>query len=107
MNKVEVTAVRIYLSEKDGRLENLLRRLRDWEKVRGVTVFRGISGFGESMEGHLPRLAGLTQNLSAVVEFFDAPDKIARIIEHLRASIKPGHIVQWTARADEPANEID
>jgi len=107
MNKVEVTAVRIYLSEKDGQLGNLLRRLRDWEKVRGVTVFRGISGFGESVEGHSPRLMGLTQNLSAVVEFFDAPDKIARIIEHLRASIKPGHIIQWTAQINEVANETD
>jgi PII-like signaling protein len=107
MNKVEVTAVRIYLSEKDGRLVNLLRRLRDWEKVRGVTVFRGISGFGESGEVHSARLVDITLNLPVVVEFFDAPDKIARIIEHLHASIKPGHIIQWTAQVNEIVNEID
>ena len=107
MNKAEVTAVRVYLSEKDGQLGNLLRRLYDWEKVRGVTVFRGISGFGESGEVHSAHQVGPTRNLSAVVEFFDAPDKIARIIEHLRASIKPGHIIQWTAQIDDAINEID
>ena len=42
MKTTQVTVVRIYLSEKEGQLESLLRRLHDWEKVRGVTVFRGI-----------------------------------------------------------------
>ncbi|MGD8811328.1 MAG: DUF190 domain-containing protein, partial [Thioalkalispiraceae bacterium] len=40
--------VRIYLNEGEGQLKGFLKRLHDWEKVRGVTVFRGISGFGDS-----------------------------------------------------------
>ena len=26
-------------------IDPLLKRLHDWEKVRGVTVFRGVTGF--------------------------------------------------------------
>ena len=39
MNMTEVTMVRIYLSEKNNQLDNLIKRLHDWEKVRGVSVF--------------------------------------------------------------------
>ena len=59
MKTTEVMVVRIYLSEKEGQLEILLRRLHDWEKVRGVTVFRGISGFGGSGEMHSATSVGL------------------------------------------------
>lgn len=101
MKTMEVMVVRIYLSEKEGQLESLLRRLHDWEKVRGVTVFRGISGFGESGEVHSTRLVDLSLNLPVVVEFFDVPDKVTRIIEHLHISIKPGHIIHWSAHVTE------
>lgn len=56
MNMTEVTMVRIYLSEKNGQLDNLVKRLHDWEKVRGVTVFRGISGYGEMVHCIRPHL---------------------------------------------------
>ncbi len=97
MNREEVTVVRIYLSEADAHLTSLLKRLHDWEKVRGVTVFRGISGFGSSGEIHPSNLMDLALNLPVVVEFFDKPEKAAAIIEHLRATFKPGHIIHWTA----------
>ena len=42
----DVTMVRIYLTETAKLLKKLLAKLHDEEKVRGVTVFRGISGFG-------------------------------------------------------------
>ena len=101
MNTTEVTVVRIYLSEQEAQLDTLLRRLHDWEKVRGVTVFRGISGFGGSGELHSARLMDLSLNLPVVVEFFDTPDKVAAILEHLNATIKPGHIVHWKATVNE------
>src|SRR3569623_1867650 len=84
MKPVEVTVVRIYFSEKDAQLDNLLRRLHDWEKVRGVTVFRGISGFGESGEIQAARLLDLSLSLPIGVEFFDEPSKVARIIDQLK-----------------------
>ena len=101
MKHEEITVVRIYLSEGEGQVNTLLKHLHDWEKVRGVTVFRGISGFGVSGEMHTTRLVDLTLNLPVVVEFFDTPDKAARIIEHLNTSIEPGHIVHWAAYTNE------
>ena len=100
MNKSEITMVRIYLSEGETQLNNLLKRLRDWEKLRGVTVFRGISGFGESGIIHGAKFVDLSIEMPIVIEFFDAPDKIDEILEHLNTFIKPGHIVTWRANVN-------
>ncbi|OGT20942.1 MAG: hypothetical protein A2V90_09340 [Gammaproteobacteria bacterium RBG_16_57_12] len=100
MKHEEITVVRIYLSEGEGQVNTLLKRLHDWEKVRGVTVFRGISGFGETGELHTGGLVDLSLNLPVVVEFFDTPDKIASIIEHFATVIKPGHMVWWKAQVN-------
>lgn len=97
MKMVEVTMVRIYLSEKESHLESLLQRLRDWEKLRGVTVFRGISGFGESGKLHTASFTDLSMDLPVVLEFFDEPGKIEKILEHLNNTIKPKHMVKWNA----------
>ena len=50
MKTLDVRCVRVYLTEHD-KYQRLLARLHDVEKVRGVTVFRGISGFGK--DGHI------------------------------------------------------
>ena len=94
----EVSVVRIYLTEGEAQLKSLIKRLRDWEKLRGVTVFRGISGFGESGVIHGADLIDLSLNLPMVVEFFDTPDKIDQIWEHLNQIVKPGHMVRWQAQ---------
>ena len=99
--KSEVTVVRVYLSEGRSQLESLLKRLHDWEKVRGVTVFRGIAGFGDGGEVHTARLIDLSLDLPLVVEFFDEPAKVEAIIEHLNTTIKPGHILSWSAFVNE------
>ena len=73
MNKLEVVFVRIYLTEGEGRLEELLQRLHDEEQVQGVTVFRGISGFGKSGKLHSSSLLDMSLDLPLVIEFFDVP----------------------------------
>ena len=98
MKMIEVTMVRIYLTEAEGVLAPLMRRLHDEERVRGVTVFRGISGFGQSGEIHSASLLDLSLNLPVVLEFFDEPAKIDSILAHLSPTIKPGHLVSWSAR---------
>lgn len=100
MNMQEVTVVRLYLSEGHAQLENLLKRLHDWEKLKGVTVFRGIAGFGDSGTLHTAKLVDLSLDLPVVVEFFDEPQKIEAILEHLNADIKPGHLVSWNAKVN-------
>lgn len=97
----EVTVVRIYLSEGHAQLDNLLKRLHDWEHVRGVTVFRGIAGYGDSGQIHTTKLVDLSLELPVVVEFFDTPDKVEAIVEHLGSEIKPGHMLSWRARVNE------
>jgi len=97
----EMTVVRVYLSEGHSQLKGLLKRLHDMEKVRGVTVFRGIAGFGDDGELHTARLMDLSLDLPLVVEFFDEPAKVEAIIEHLKTTIKPGHLMSWTAYINE------
>jgi len=97
MKQLNVTFVRIYLTEGEGRMEELLRRLHDDEKVHGVTVFRGISGFGKSGKMHSSSLLDMSLDLPLVVEFFDVPEKVINLLEHIRQDIEPGHIVSWPA----------
>jgi uncharacterized protein len=97
MNTLEVMFVRIYLTESEGILQNLLECLHDEKKVHGVTVFRGISGFGKSGKMHSSSLLDLSLDLPLVVEFFDTPQKVNEIIEHIGKKIPPGHIVSWPA----------
>ncbi|TPW11379.1 MAG: hypothetical protein FD130_1993 [Halothiobacillaceae bacterium] len=101
MKSIEVTIVRIYLSETNSNLDALLKRLHDWEKVKGVTVFRGISGFGDSGDLHTSRFVDLSLDLPLVVEFFDEPTKVAGILEHIAINIKPRHMVWWSAQVNE------
>ena len=89
--------VRIYLHEARAHMEELLQYLHDESKVRGVTVFRGITGFGTSGEIHSSRLIDMSLDLPVVIEFYDVPEKAEEIIEHLNKTIKPGHIVCWPA----------
>lgn len=98
MKTMDVTFVRVYLTEEKGKKTSLFERLHDEEKVRGVTVFRGISGFGKSGHVHSSSLLDMSLDLPVVIEFFDEPDKIARILEHLEPVIGPGHIVSWSAQ---------
>lgn len=97
MRQINVTMVRIYLTEAEGKLNALLKRLHDWEKVRGVTVFRGISGFGKHGKMHSSTLLDMSLDLPVIVEFFDEPDKVATMLDHLGEMVDPGHIVSWQA----------
>ena len=97
----EVTMVRIYLSETEKLLKTLLTKLHDEEKVRGVTVFRGVSGFGRSGVVHSSTLLDLSLDLPMLIEFFDEPEKVKRILAHLKTMLPPGHVASWSARINE------
>jgi uncharacterized protein len=99
----DVLMVRIYLSEADhGRRRTLMREilalLRDQHAVQGVTVFRGIAGFGASGEIRADDILRLNVDLPLVIEFFDEP-KVAEAALHLLDNLVPGgHIVSWPAK---------
>lgn len=98
MNETEVTVVRVYLHETKADMTELLEYLHDESKVCGVTVFRGVTGFGSSGRYHSSTLIDMSLDLPVIVEFFDEPAKVKTIIEHLNKQIKPGHIVFWPAK---------
>jgi hypothetical protein len=98
MNETEVRIVRLYLHEAKAHMHELLQYLHDESKVQGVTVFRGITGFGSSGEVHSSTLIDMSLDLPIVIEFFDTAEKVKPIIEHLSTLIKPGCIVYWSAK---------
>ncbi len=98
MKMESVTFVRIYLTEEDPRAREIVSRLHDEETVRGVTVFRGISGFGSSGKVHTASLVDLSLDLPLVIEFFDTPERVSGIIAHLNGILEPGHLVTWSGQ---------
>ncbi|NOY16934.1 MAG: DUF190 domain-containing protein [Gammaproteobacteria bacterium] len=101
MKTMNVTVVRIYCTEGKGRLKDLLSRLHDDYQVRGVTVFRGIAGFGVSGQLHSSSLLDLSLDLPQVIEFFDTPEKITEILSELADMFEPGHVLSWNAKVND------
>ena len=96
----QMILVRIYLSEADqGRKHNLLDEvmelLHDKHRVHGVTVFRGIAGFGAKGVVHSADLLRLAQRLPLVVEFFDEPKVVEEALKALDGLLPSGHVVSW------------
>ena len=79
-------------------LRELLNCLHDELRVGGVTVTRGIAGFGASGRIHASNLLDLSLNLPLVVEFFDAPEKVQVALKRVHDYVGPGHVVTWQAR---------
>ena len=101
MNESDVMVVRVYLHEAKAHMEDLLHYLHDVSKVRGVTVFRGITGFGNSGHYHSSKLIDMSLDLPVVIEFYDEKKKVDEIINYLNSRVKPGHIVYWPAKVNE------
>lgn len=89
------TIVRIYCTEGEGRLRELTAFLHDKECIRGLTVFRGVAGFGASGKLHGGGLIDLSLDMPLVLEFFDETAKVAAVLEDLRPLVKPGHVISW------------
>jgi uncharacterized protein len=98
--EAEVTLVRVYLKETDHgqkkRLVDELFELLHRPEVSGVTVFRGILGFGRRgpAEADLLHLAG---DLPIAIEFFASSDAARSTIAALRRCHPDLHIVYWRA----------
>ena len=92
--------VRVYLNEADKHSNNNLmqyvfKRLHDEHKIHGVTVFRGIAGFGSRGQVRAADLLRINVNLPLVIEFFDEPTAVDQALEWLREEVPEGHIVIW------------
>ncbi|MBK1644594.1 hypothetical protein CKO25_08015 [Thiocapsa imhoffii] len=105
MNHEAVLMVRIYLAESQHLLKPLLKLLLVDLKVRGVTVLRGIEGYGPSGQHRGSSLLDLSLDLPLVVEFFDRPERVEAAIARIRDFVPPDHIVSWpaTIASEDPA----
>jgi PII-like signaling protein len=92
---VNGTMVRIYLSEREGHLQEFIRFLHDREMIRGLTVFRGMAGYGTSGKVHGNSLIDLSLDLPLVLEFFDEADKVASVLADIESRVEKGHVVSW------------
>lgn len=100
MKTIDVLIVRIYVTEASHLLNKIIDYLKKDVKIRGISVFRAISGFGET-GSHTASLLDLSLDLPLTVEFFDDDiSKIEKALDHLGTIIKPEHIVSWQAKAN-------
>ncbi|HVV92535.1 MAG TPA: DUF190 domain-containing protein [Hyphomicrobiales bacterium] len=103
-----ITVVRIYIHEGEhGRrttlMQEVLNILHDQQRVRGVTVFRGIAGFGSAGEVHSADLLRLNVELPLVIEFFDEPPVADAAMRLLQGLVPDGHMVHWQAECSDLA----
>lgn len=98
MKTVDVIFVKIYITESSHMLNTIVNYLKNEAKIRGISVFRAISGFGDT-GNHTASLVDLSLDLPLSIEFFDSKNKIDPALEHLSGIIKHEHIVFWEAKA--------
>jgi PII-like signaling protein len=97
MNTSEVTVVRIYVIEGSPLVNQVIHYLQKETQIRGVSVYRAISGFGDSGT-HTASIMDMSFSLPLVIEFFDDPKKIEPALTQLSDWIKPGHILVFNAQ---------
>lgn len=98
----EVTVVRVYIHEADhGRRKNLMQEilniLHDQQRVKVVTVFRGIAGMGDSGQVRAADILRIMVDLPLVIEFFDEPPVVDAVLGLLGGLLHEGQVVSWRA----------
>jgi PII-like signaling protein len=92
----ERTLMRIHIGESDkwhGKalhqaIVELLRR----DKFSGVTVLRGVGGYGSSSIYHTDKILRLSQDLPIVIEVIESAERIEQILPHLDEMVSGGLI---------------
>jgi uncharacterized protein len=92
----ERTLMRIHIGESDkwhGRLlhEAIVEMLRK-EGFSGVTVLRGVGGYGGSSVYHTDRLLRLSQDLPIILEVIESQERIDQILPRLDEMVEGGLI---------------
>lgn len=97
--KKTVSCARIFTLEGHDHLDQILQILRDEENITGVTISRGIAGYGDSdlREVHSANLLTLSLELPLIVDFYDESEKVLHAIEVLQQRLNLDHIVSWPA----------
>ncbi|CAA9892515.1 conserved hypothetical protein [Candidatus Methylobacter favarea] len=99
MSSSAITMARIYAMEGHDQVNQILDILHDEEKIFGVTIVRGIAGFGKDRKIHTSSLLALSLELPLIIEFYDEPVKVEKAIQTLKSRLDLKHIVSWPATA--------
>lgn len=98
----ERTLMRIHIGESDrwhGKalheaIVELLRR----EGFSGVTVLRGVGGYGSSSIYHTDKILRLSQDLPIVVEIVEYSERIEKILPQLDEMVEGGLVTMEKVR---------
>jgi PII-like signaling protein len=98
----ERTLMRVHIGEGDkcqGKplyqaIVDLLRQ----ENFSGVTVLRGIGGYGSTSRYHTEKILRLSQDLPIVIETVESPERIERILPRLDEMVGGGLITLENVR---------
>lgn len=103
--------LRIFIGENDrweGKplFEAIVLKVREMGGA-GVTVLRGIEGFGAQSRIHTARILRLSEDLPIVVEIVDTAERIDALLPVLDAMIRDGlvtiedvHVVRYRPRGE-------
>jgi hypothetical protein len=94
---MKIMVARIYVTECAHIHDKIFQRLHDEHKVQGVTMFRGIAGFGKSGETHSSNLLDMSFDLPVVIEFFDSEKNVKTALQSLDDLITTESVVTFAA----------
>jgi uncharacterized protein len=86
----ERTLMRIHIGESDKWHGRPLHEAKDG--FSGVTVLRGVGGFGSSSVYHTDKLLRLSQDLPIILEVIEAQERIDQILPRLDEMVDGGLI---------------
>ncbi len=98
---MKITVARIYVTEGEKAHEKIFQKLHDESKVKGVTMFRGIAGFGKSGVTHSSNLLDMSFDLPVVIEFFDTEKNVALSLESIADLVNPEHVLTFSAELNQ------
>ncbi|WP_422444758.1 DUF190 domain-containing protein [Thermoanaerobacterium sp. DL9XJH110] len=89
--------LKIFIGESDKwhgePLFHAIVKLIKKEGMMGVTVYRGIEGFGANSRIHTTQILRLSEDLPVVLEIVDVPEKIEAIVAKLNDMIQEGLMI--------------
>lgn len=92
--------MRIFIAEQDHvgakPLHQAIVSMLRHEKMAGVTVIRGLAGFGAKSRLHSAQLLALSQDLPIIIECVDSRENIDRIMPQIDAMIEDGLVTLET-----------
>jgi PII-like signaling protein len=92
-----IRIARVYLTEADHQLNDIMQYLHDHESISGATAYRGVEGYGASGKMHDSSLVDLSFNLPITIEFFDESNNVLMVLKHLKENFNVSQTISWLA----------